>query len=248
MKRRSTERIVPLSRRDQAGKRSIQRMAEIRPLEPEELNRRNIIYPGTANRELLDVVRQLRTVLLQRAGKKNAVFLVASICPDAGGSFLSLNLGAAFALDSSKTSMVVDCNLSAPSLENLLNIPPDYGLTDYLENAQVSADEIIYASGIARMRLVPARRRPELGAEAFSSERMAGLLSELRDRYDDRYIILDAPPATAVDELRELADLCDYAILVVPRGKVTATQIQAGVDMIDEQKFAGIVFNDWHAV
>lgn len=244
MKRRPTERIVPLSRRDQAGKRSIQRMAEIRPLEPEELSRRNIIYPGTPSRDLLDAVRNLRTVLLQKAGKKNFVLLVSSVCPGAGGSFLSLNLGAAFALDSSKTSLVMDCNIMDPSLDDMLSIPPDYGLTDYLENPRVGVDDIIYSSGIARMRLVPAGRRSELGPEIFSSDRMAGLIASLRDRYDDRYIVLDAPPTTASAELRVLAELCDQAILVVPRGKVTLAQISAGVEVVGKNKFSGIVFND----
>lgn len=244
MKGKPTDRIVPLVRRDKSGKRSIQRMAEIRPLDSQELSQRKIIYPGTPHRELLDTVRNLRTLLLQKSGKKNFVLLVSSVCPKGGSSFLSLNLAAAFALDSSKTSLVVDCNIMEPSLEDMLSIPPDYGLTDYLENSRVTVDDIIYSSGVARMRMIPAGRRSELGPEIFASERMQYLITSLRDRYDDRYIILDAPPASSSAELRVLAEHCDQALLVVPRGKVTQAQIRSSARLLGKDKFAGVVFND----
>lgn len=223
---------------------SIERMAEISTLDHEELQRRKIIYPGTTNRSLLDAFRSLRTHLVQNSDQKNFVVLVTSACRRGGASFVSLNLAAAFALDSTKTSVIVDCNILDPVLDSMLSIPPDYGLTDYLQNSNVEIDDIIYSSGIPRLRMIPAGAKSELGAELFSSQKMFNLINGLRERYVDRYIILDVPSIEANAEVRILSQHCDQALLVVPHGRVTQSQIHAGVDVVGKDKFAGVIFND----
>jgi hypothetical protein len=39
-------------------------------------------------------------------------------------------------------------------------------------------------------------------------------------------------------------DVCDYAVLVVPSGRTTESQILAGLDAVSREKLAGIVFNN----
>lgn len=232
------------SNNEGATKQSIARMAEIKELDVAELDQRKIIYAGTPHRELLEVFRNLRTRLLQRGDKDNFVVLVSSACPGGGGSTVSLNLAAAFALDQSKTAVIVDCNILNPHLDEMLNIPPDYGLTDYLQSGGVGVDDIIYASGIPRLRMVPAGTRSELAAELFASEGMETIIRSLKERYPDRYIVLDAPPISSGAEVRVLSQLCDQAIIVVPHGKVTPPQIMNGIDVVGKDKFAGVIFNN----
>ncbi len=223
---------------------SIDKMADIKGLEIDELDRRKIIHPSTKHRELLEVFRNLRTRLLQRQDQDNFVVLVSSTCAGGGGSLVSLNLAAAFALDQSKTSVIVDCNVLNPYLDQMLSIPPDYGLTDCLQNPSVNLDDIIYASGIPRMRMVPAGTRSEIAAELFASQGMQDVITGLKERYPDRYIILDAPPLTSGAEVRVLARLADQSIIVVPHGKSTPGQILSGVDIVGRDKFVGVIFND----
>lgn len=230
--------------RRQMAKRSISQMAEIEGLEHSELAKRKIIYPGTPNRELLEVFRNLRTRLLQKEKNDNFVVLVSSVCSGGGGSLISLNLAAAFALDQSKTAVIVDCNILNPQLDQMLSIPPDYGLTEYLQNPDVGIDDIIYASGIPRLRMVPAGASSELAAELFSSERMGDLIIGLKERYPDRYIILDAPPISSGAEVRVLAPFSDQAAIVVPHGKVTPGQIMGAIDVVGKDKFVGTIFNN----
>jgi Mrp family chromosome partitioning ATPase len=73
---------------------------------------------------------------------------------------------------------------------------------------------------------------------------MRHLLSELRQRYVDRFIILDAPPITDSADARILAELADYAVLVVPYGAATEAQITAAAKLIGEKKLLGVVFSD----
>lgn len=226
------------------GVQQIKRMAEISTLSPAELEDKKIIHSSTANKEFINTFRELRTKLIQSSSKKNFVAMVSSLAHGGGGTFVCVNLAAAFALDQSKTSLIVDCNLQDSAIEDLFGLDPEYGLTDYLEDPTLNVDDIIYASGIKRLRIIPAGSYREAGAEYFSSERMALFMDALKARYPDRFIFIDSPPAGMHAEGRIVSELSDYAVLVVPYGKVTHEQIQTGIDAVGKDKIAGLVFNN----
>lgn len=221
----------------------IRHMAEVRVLKPEELDERRIIHPVTPNRDALNVFRELRIQLLQQGARRNFVVLVTSVCPQGGATFTALNLAAAFALDNAKTALLVDCNFYNPSVETLLFVDPEHGLTDYLDDNTLDVDDIIYASGIARLRVIPVGHQRVTGTEYYSSARMDLFINGVRERYGDRYIVLDGPPVGIYPDSRILADLADYVLLVAPYGKVTQEQVQAAIEALPEQKLLGVVFN-----
>jgi exopolysaccharide/PEP-CTERM locus tyrosine autokinase len=230
---------------DEEGKEKIKRMAEIGRLNHSELEDLRIIYPGMRQPKMLNVFRELRTKLYKlNTNNENFVLLISAIVPGGGSSFITLNLGAAIALDESKTAIVVDCNVYEPGLHRILPVDPEYGLVDYLENVTIDAEDVIYSTGIRRMRIVPAGNRREPGTEFFTSSRMRRFVDELRARYRDRYVIIDAPPISTSADVRILAELCDFVILVVPFGKVTQAQVQSSIEAIGENKLAGVIFNN----
>ena len=230
---------------DDESREKIGRMADIGRLNYSDLEDLRIIHPGMRQAGALNAFRELRTKLYKLAtADENFVLLVSSICPGGGSSFITLNLGAAIALDESKTAIIVDCNVYEPALHQILPVEPEYGLVDYLENITLDAGDVIYSTGIRRMRIVPAGSRREPGTEFFTSSRMRRFLDELRQRYRDRYIIIDAPPISTSADVRILAELCDFVVLVVPFGKVTEAQVLASVEAIGEKKLAGVIFNN----
>jgi len=222
----------------------IGRMAEISPWTSAELDDRKIIYPGMANTTILNTFREIRTKLVQAADKKNFVLMVSSVCAKGGSSFIAMNMAAVFALDPTKTSLLIDCNLYQPTAHNLLGVQPDFGLTDYLVKPELDIDDIIYASGVNRLRIIPVGEHIEGGAEHFTTDRMQEFVSSIRARYPDRFIIIDAPPVGLSAEGQILAELSDYSLLVVPYGKVTEQQINAGLSAAGKDKVAGVIFNN----
>ncbi|OUS25767.1 hypothetical protein A9Q99_20125 [Gammaproteobacteria bacterium 45_16_T64] len=232
-----------VSRKVQANGQ-IKQMAEIASLSPAELDELKIVYPGMTNTSVLNTFREIRTKLVSGANKNNFVLMISSICHEGGGSFTALNMAAVFALDKTKTALLIDCNLYQPTADKLLGVEPDFGLTDYLVNPDLDVDDIIYASGIDRLRVIPVGSHIEGGAEYFTSERMCQFVLSVKERYPDRYIIIDAPPVGLSAEGKILAELSDYLVLVVPYGKVTEQQIQAGVSAAGEDKVSGIIFNN----
>jgi Mrp family chromosome partitioning ATPase len=113
-----------------------------------------------------------------------------------------------------------------------------------MENSDMDIADIIHPVGIERLRIIPSGGQREIPAEYFTSLKMKRLLDGIKQRYRERYIIIDAPPMTESADTQILADLCDYAVLVVPYGRVTDAQIDACIKALGDKKLVGVVFND----
>lgn len=210
----------------------------------EELDLMKIISPGMKDKKIANTFRNLRTNLIEQCKNDNFIVMVTSTADvDQNGSTL-LNLAAAFSFVETKTSLVIDCDLKKPGLDLKLQQENSLGLVDYLENEDVDIESIIYATGIKRVRLIPAGARRESSVEYFTSLRMRQLMEKLLLRYSDRYIFINASPITESADTRILSELCDFVILEVPYATSTLSSVKESVDRIDPSKFLGIVFNN----
>lgn len=223
----------------------IAHMLEERPRGPAELAQLRIIDKEMPDPRAADAFRQLRTSLLQRSGDRNFIMVVTSATRDGGASFVALNLAAAIAFDESKTAIVVSCNLLNPSLDRLVQTEGKApGLTDYLAGEEEAVERILHPVGIPRLRLIPTGSQNPLAMEYFTAPRLAHLLQSLRQRYRERYIIIDAPPVSESADARILSDLADHTLLVVPYGGATASQVADAALAIGEDKLIGCVLNN----
>ncbi|MFT6985262.1 MAG: protein-tyrosine kinase [Psychromonas sp.] len=226
------------------GRQKIRNMNEDCLLTPDELNELKVIYPGCLDDKALNDYRELRTKLLKASNNKNFVCMVSSIKPAAGTTHVAVNLAASIALDHSKTALIIDCNSYTCGLDNYLKSKPQLGLSDFLEDDTDDIEDIIYPSGIRRIRIIPAGTKTEHAAENFSSEKMGRFITMVKERYPDRFIILDTPPIGIFAESQILASICDLAILVVRYGQANVSHVQTGIDLISSDKLAGIILND----
>ncbi|MCG6200936.1 AAA family ATPase [Psychromonas antarctica] len=226
------------------ARKQIRNMNDEYLLTAQELDELKIIYPGCQDDKSLNDYRELRTKILKAANNENFVCMISSLTPQAGTSHIAMNLAASIALDHSKTALVIDCNSYTSCLDNYLNHPPKFGLSHFLEGDTEKIEDIIYSSGIPRLRIIPSGIRTQHAAENFSSEKMEHFISMVKIRYPDRFIILDTPPIGRYAESQILASICDMTILVVRYGKTTPSQVQVGIDLIGNGKLAGIILND----
>ena len=223
---------------------NIDQMSEVDRFSTEELSQLKIINAGMDNSKTLNVFRELRTQLMKISKKNNFVCMVSSISRGGGASYIASNLAAVFALDKAKTSLLIDANLYTPSLGQLIIGDASVGITDYLSNATSTIKDVVYATGVPRLRVIPIGGYSEGAAEHFSSERMLHFMDEVKSRYKDRYIFIDAPPVTDSSEARILADIADLVILVVPHAGATHDQIGAAIQMVGKDKLSGLVYNN----
>ncbi len=222
-------------------------MEEAKLFTDRQLEMLGIVHPRSKNRTLVDAMRQLRTKLYSLSSQQNFSVLVSSVVPQGGGSFVGLNLAATIAFDKAKTSLLVDANLHDPVIHKLLKLigrDDSHGLLEYLEHPEIGVEHIVSPSGIPRMRVIPMGQYDEVSAEHFTSARYKQLMVDIKDRYDNRYVVVDGPAMSTSADARILSDICDYTVLVVPYGGVTPGLLDSIVDEIDEQKLAGVVIND----
>lgn len=223
----------------------VDQMSEIYRFSKAELDRLKVLYQGSKNTQVLKVFRDLRTQLYGKVKGNNFSCMFTSVVPGGGSSFVVKNLGAAISLDRTRTSLIVDCNFYKPSLESLIVTDSEEGLTDFLDNDDMGVESIVHASGIPRLRVVPVGNNTEGAAERLSSVRMKAFVKELKARYPDRYILLDAPSIGEYSaEVRILAGMCDFVVLVVPYGLATANDIKNALDVLGN-RVACVVYNRW---
>lgn len=244
----TAERQAEASRGELVGLSAAEEIAymqEERPRGPAELAQLRIIDKETVDPRVADAFRQLRTSLLQKSGEQNFVLVVTSAANDGGASFVALNLAAAIAFDASKTALVVNGNLLNPFLDRLIQAEGEVsGLTDFLAGQEKDIERIIHPIGVPRLRVIPAGGQNRSAMEYFTAPQLGLLIRNLRQRYRERYIIIDAPPVTQSADARILSELADYTLLVVPYGKVTPTQVTEAALAVGEDKLVGCVLNN----
>lgn len=224
--------------------KQITNMIEPGLLSARSLLEKQIVFPELNQSEVVDVYREVRTRMLQNSKGVNRVTLICGAISGSGSDLVALNLAAAFAFDESKTALIVDCNVRNSTLDNRLGLEPQNGLTDFLEDEKIGLENIIFATGIPRLRFIPVGQRREHYSEYFTSLRMRALLEVLRRRYPDRHIFLNAPSTEESADTRILANLADQAILVLPYGKAVRTQIEESIEVIDRSKLLGVLINE----
>jgi len=68
----------------------------------------------------------------------------------------------------------------------------------------------------------------------------------VRNRYDDRYIIIDATPSQVTSETNVLAQYVDGIIFVVMSEKSPRDTVKRSVENLGKKKILGVVFNGYN--
>jgi len=147
-------------------------------------------------------------------GKEPQVILITSHRPEEGKSFVSLNLAASFALLDKKV-VVLEFDLRKPRLSQALKVVSEKGISNFLSNATVSLDSLLYeVPGFNDdFSLLPAGPIPPNPAELILGPRMKIMMDELKKKFD--YVILDTPPYSLVTDSSLLGIYADVNIVVL---------------------------------
>ena len=215
-----------------------------KPWNREQLRDRKIIYSGMPDKEVLDAYRELRIQLRNRTGEGNFTVMFSSLGNGPGGLLTAFNMAAAFGLDSHTSALLVDCDPHSDELDGLVSSPMGDGVTDFVSDPSMTIKSIIYPSGVERLSVIPAGTRASSAVELFSSVRMRELITELKARYPDRCIVINAPPLRENTEARILERFADQIVFGVPFGEVTGEVIADSVDAFGSDKFSGLIFQE----
>lgn len=198
------------------------------------------LSPDFAEVNYYKVLRtQLRQIGRQKAWN---TIMVTSACPNEGKTVTAINLAATFAKEYNHTVLLVDADLRMQMIHRYLGYSSDLGLLDYLED-KAAMNDIIAWPGIDKFTIISGDRVVEDSSELIGSPRMQSLMDELKHRYDDRYIIFDAPPILGVADVLAFTPLVDCILVVVGEGITTNQDLKKALEMLPQEKIAGFVLN-----
>lgn len=190
-----------------------------------------------------EMFKNLRTnILFPEDGKRMKTILVTSASSGDGKTFVSTNLACSIAQGIEEHVLLIDCDMRNSSIHKVFGMSQVRGLSDYLLSG-MSIPEIICKTRLDKLSFIPGGATPSNPTELLSSNKMAVFLKEARDRYDDRYIILDSPPPILTAETKALARLVDGVIIVLKSHKTKKKIIKEIVDEIGKDKIIGMVVN-----
>ncbi len=231
------------------------RMYQPSILTEEQLSHKKFIFEGMRQSNAIEAYRSIRTQLLEITSKlpqlmdqgdekRSPVIMVTSVVANGGATQTAINLAASYALDRNKTALLVDCNFKSPSIHTRLDINYEFGLSDFLNKDVLGVDNIVYPTGIPRLRVIPSGRFSHAASELFTTMRMEALFKVLRKRYSNRYIFVDAPPIQSCADTQILENFCDGVVVVLPSGTVADVQLKRILSGLKREKFLGVIFNN----
>jgi protein-tyrosine kinase len=168
--------------------------------------------------------------------------MVTSAMPGEGKSFVAANMAVSIAQNINEHVLLMDCDLRLPSIADIFGVGSVAGLSEYLANG-MTIPELLIKTMIEKLTILPAGQPPENPSELLSSEKMVNLLEDVKNRYQDRYVIIDLPPPYLTSEANALARQVDGIILVVKSGGSDRKMISSLVEMLGKEKILGVVFN-----
>jgi len=201
----------------------------------------SLFQPGSLGAEQF---RKLRThVLKMNLSDPPKTIMVTSATEGEGKTFVAANLAAGIAHDLHFHALLVDCDLRNPSLSQWFGVQNGHGLSDYLVGrGQLS--ELLMKTKMEKLSILTGGSVQEKPAELIGSKRMETLVQELKLRYNDRYIILDATPLLATSEPEVLARLVDGILIVVQAGVTPRETVKQAIASLDPKKILGFVLNN----
>ncbi|MBN1841116.1 MAG: polysaccharide biosynthesis tyrosine autokinase [Deltaproteobacteria bacterium] len=199
-----------------------------------------LLEPASPAAECFRVLRA--KLLVNMPDRSLRTIMVSSPEPLDGKTLVAANLAVTIAHGINEHVMLVDCDLRRPSVHQWFGMNTQPGIREYLEQGTSLAPYLLKTPE-RKLTLLAGGKPPPNPSELLSSEKMRLLVEELKGRYENRYIILDAPPAQFTAETSFLASMVDGVLLVVRFGKTSGNLLSKAIDNIGRERIIGVVFN-----
>lgn len=185
----------------------------------------------------------LRTKVLQQMRKKGwNTLAISSPTAGAGKTLVAVNLAISMAVEGNQSVLLVDMNLSKPSVHTFFGLEPEFGIHDYIDGIATVPD-ILINPGIERLVILPGRKNLVNSSEQITTPLVKNLVSDLKSRYDSRIVIFDLPPIVNSDEVMVFLPYVDCSLLVVEAGKNTGDEVHSSLEAIGNNPLLGTVLN-----
>lgn len=187
----------------------------------------------------------LRTQVAKLLARKKARMVgFTSAAPNAGKSFLSLNLASALSRVAGERVYLVDLDLRRGSVSEALGMEFEFGVNDYLEGTTDDIGALGWHVNGCNLAVFPtSTTTSSSSAELIASDRFATLVETFRKETDRAIVLFDLPPVFANDDTMLAIQSLDGYIMVVDAGVTTNRQVKETLSMLEPAPCLGAVLN-----
>jgi Mrp family chromosome partitioning ATPase len=189
----------------------------------------------------------LRTQVAKRiAGSNAGIVGITSATPNAGKSFLSLNLAAALSRLSEQSVYLIDLDLRRGSVAAELGLEVEHGITDFLDGTLADLGVVGRRVADTNLAVFPTTTITGNSAELLAGDRFSQLIDAFRGMAGEAIILCDMPPAFANDDTMIAMQKLDGYMIVVDSGNTTRRQVQDTMEMLEPAPCLGAVLNRYN--
>lgn len=161
--------------------------------------------------------------LSKTSQKTGNLVMITSDLPQAGKSFVSLNLAGSMASEQMMRVLLIDADPVRHTLSSRFDVETRPGLLEVLSGEVQRLSDVMLPTDVESLYFLPAGQPRPDATELLASPRMAQVLKSLDD--PNLVVLLDSPPLLLSSEGRVLADLVHHALIVVEAGRSTAGEV-----------------------
>jgi len=193
---------------------------------------------------LAESFKMLRNQVLQRMRADGHTLLaVTSPRRIEGKSLTAVNLALTMAADYDSAVLLVDADLSGQGLQSMFGLDGARGLSDHLMHG-VPIPELLVNPGVSRFVLLPAGQEAVLNSsELLATKAAQQLIQEMKQRYRDRYIIVDLPPLLDTADALAFLPQVDTTLVVVEEHTTSMQDMESMAELLAPFNLIGSVMS-----
>ncbi|HSX91833.1 MAG TPA: XrtA-associated tyrosine autokinase [Hydrogenophaga sp.] len=219
-------------------------------LDLDALTEAGFVTPKAQRSLTAEQFRVIKRPLLSNAMGKGAApvthgnrIMVTSAMAGEGKTFTAINLAMSMAMELDHTVLLVDADVSRPSVMKTLGLPSGPGLLDLLLANETEMSDALLRTNIDKLTLLPSGTPHQRATELLASDAMSALVEEMGRRYPERIIIFDSPPLLMTTESRVLATHMGQIVMVVQAGQTQRAQVRHALETIENCPIKLMVLN-----
>ena len=164
---------------------------------------------------------------------------VTSALHGEGKTSVAMGIATAIAGDTQESTLLMECDLERPSFHRYFNVPPQGGLSEWLDGA--ASLRVVRVPYLPNQVVIPSGAPHPDPARLLYQITETGVISELKPYF--RNIVLDLPPMLDIAYSSLASKLADRILVVARYGETLVEDLEKVVFLLGHERVKGIVLN-----